>query len=174
LGGGQLFSHGCHYIDLLLWFLGRPLRGVHLGTNFGTPWMEREGTSNVTIEFEGGALGYHMGTWGAKGTRHGYNIQAHCREVMLEADITAGKLYAHLGADVETLLELGRAPDVKHTFREMAHFVECVRTGRTPLTDGPGSLQGLRVIWRLYEAEKCDAMADLQGLGLDQAWDWSE
>src|SRR5690606_34711458 len=23
LGGGQLFSHGCHYIDVLLWFLGR-------------------------------------------------------------------------------------------------------------------------------------------------------
>ena len=25
LGGGQLFSHGCHYIDILLWFLGRPV-----------------------------------------------------------------------------------------------------------------------------------------------------
>ena len=24
LGGGQFFSHGCHYIDLLLWFLGEP------------------------------------------------------------------------------------------------------------------------------------------------------
>ena len=24
LGGGQFFSHGCHYIDLLLWMLGRP------------------------------------------------------------------------------------------------------------------------------------------------------
>ena len=22
LGGGQFFSHGCHYVDLLLWFLG--------------------------------------------------------------------------------------------------------------------------------------------------------
>ena len=60
LGGGQLFSHGCHYIDILLWFLGRPVRGTHLGTNFGTPWMEREGTSNVVVEFEGGRLGYHL------------------------------------------------------------------------------------------------------------------
>ena len=51
LGGGQLFSHGCHYIDILLWFLGRPVCGTHVGTNFGTPWMEREGTSNVTIKF---------------------------------------------------------------------------------------------------------------------------
>ncbi|WP_019216623.1 Gfo/Idh/MocA family protein [Legionella tunisiensis] len=27
LGGGQLFSHGCHYIDLLMWFLGQPVEG---------------------------------------------------------------------------------------------------------------------------------------------------
>jgi len=172
LGGGQLFSHGCHYIDLLLWFLGRPMRGVHVGTKTGTPWMEREGTSNVTIEFESGALGYHMGTWGAKGTRHGYNIQAHCTEGMLEADITADKLYAHVGRDVELLLELGQSPDLKHTTLEMAHFIDCVRAGRPPLTDGPGSLQGLRVIWRLYEAEQRGTMADLRGLGMDQAWDW--
>ncbi|HDS74613.1 MAG TPA: Gfo/Idh/MocA family oxidoreductase, partial [Firmicutes bacterium] len=28
LGGGQLFSHGCHYIDLLLWYLGEPVSGI--------------------------------------------------------------------------------------------------------------------------------------------------
>ncbi len=33
-GGGQLFSHGCHYIDLLLWMMGRALRGTHTGTKY--------------------------------------------------------------------------------------------------------------------------------------------
>jgi len=79
LGGGQLFSHGCHYIDILLWYLGEPVRGFHLGTNTGTPWMEREGTSNVTMEFEGGVMGYHFGTWGARGTRLKIG-RASCRE----------------------------------------------------------------------------------------------
>ena len=36
----------------------------------------------------------------------------------------------------------------------------------TPLTDGPGSLEGLQVIWKLYEAEDANQVADLQGLGL--------
>ena len=36
------------------------------------------------------------------------------------------------------------------------------------MTDGPGSLQGLRVIWRLYEAEEKRTVADLRGLGLDE------
>jgi hypothetical protein len=50
----------------------------------------------------------------------------------------------------------------------MAHFLDCIATGQRPLTDGPGSLQGLRAIWRMYEAEDKGGMADLSGLGLDQ------
>lgn len=166
LGGGQLFSHGCHYIDLLLWFLGRPVRGTHFGTNFGTPWMEREGTSNVTIEFEGGKLGYHFGTWGARGSRLRYSIHAHCTEGMLEADITHSKLIAHVGGEETLLMECEPG---KHTEKEMIHFLDCIETGQPPLTDGIGSLQGLRVIWRLYEAEARKTVADLRGLGLDEA-----
>ncbi|NPV09087.1 MAG: Gfo/Idh/MocA family oxidoreductase [Anaerolineae bacterium] len=164
LGGGQLFSHGCHYIDILLWYLGRPIQGTHLGTNFGTPWMEKEGTSNVCIEFEGGRLGYHFGTWGARGTRLGYSFHAHCTDGLLEADITHGKLtFIHKGEE-ELIME---AEPNKHTENEMKHFLDCVETGQRPLTDGPGSLQGLRVIWRLYRAEEEGVVANLRGLGLE-------
>ena len=168
LGGGQLFSHGCHYIDLLLWLLGRPVRGSHLGTNYGTPWMEKEGTSNVAIEFAGGPLGYHFGTWGAKGTRLGYSFHAHCTEGMVEANIKAGKLFALTKAGEELLLQ---AQPGKRTQNEMSHFLDCIETGAGPLTDGPGSLQGLRLIWRLYEAERRGIVADLRGLGLNEQWD---
>ncbi|MDA0337893.1 MAG: Gfo/Idh/MocA family oxidoreductase [bacterium] len=168
LGGGQLLSHGCHYIDILLWYMGRPLRGTHLGTNTGTPWMEREGTSNVSVEFEGGRLGYHFGTWGARGTRMGYAFHAHGTEGMIEADIKAGELRIHRGNDVELI---GQHESGKHTEEEMAHFLDCIATGARPLTDGPGSLQGLRLIWRLYEAEEQGRLADLRGLGLDQVDD---
>ena len=179
LGGGQLFSHGCHYIDLLLWMLGRPVCGTHFGTNTGTPWMEREGTSNVTIEFEGGVLGYHMGTWGARGSRLKYSFHAHCTGGMIEAAISEGKLIVHHRQEahepgqppvqaVDTLMEVQQA---KPTEVEMAHFIECIRTGRTPLTDGVGSLEGLQVIWKLYEAEESGQLADLRGLGLGSSAD---
>ena len=161
-----MFSHGCHYIDILLWYLGRPVQGTHLGTNFGTPWMEREGTSNVCMEFEEGRLGYHFGTWGARGTRLRYSFHAHCTEGMLDADITGGKLLIHAKGKQEVLMEDEAG---KHTENEMAHFLDCIETGERPLTDGPGSLQGLRVIWRLYEAEGKGVVADLGGLGLDEA-----
>ena len=120
----------------------------------------------MTMAFEGGRLGYHFGTWGARGTRLGYSFHAHCTEGMIEADITHSKLMVHRKGNVEALME---SESGKHTENEMAHFLECVETGRRPLTDGPGSLQGLRVIWRLYEAEQRGGVADLRGLGLDEA-----
>jgi len=163
LGGGQLFSHGCHYIDILLWYLGEPVRGFHLGTNTGTPWMEREGTSNVTMEFEGGVMGYHFGTWGARGTRLKYSFHAHCTDGMLEADIRAGELRSLVSDKEEVLL---RCEPGKHTENEMAHFLDCIETGAEPFTNAADSLQGLRVIWRMYEAEATDQLADLRGLGL--------
>jgi predicted dehydrogenase len=185
LGGGQFFSHGCHYIDLLLWFLGRPSTGIHIGTRLGTPWMEREGTSDAVITFESGAIGHHFGTWGARATRHGYSIHVHCDRGMLEADITNGVLYAHHGFEGDpprggiagTLSPDPRAAEVvmqiasesKYLQGELAHFLWCIENGEMPLTDGSGSLQGLRVIWRLEEAEKQGKFADLVGLGLDQA-----
>ena len=86
-------------------------------------------------------------------------------EGMIEADITGGELRVLRGKETEVIAahESG-----KHTEEEMAHFLDCIETGATPLTDGPGSLQGLRVIWRLYEAEENGGLADLRGLGLDQ------
>ena len=127
--------------------------------------MEKEGTSNVAIEFEQGRLGYHFGTWGARGSRLRYSFHAHCTEGMLEADISGGRLIAHRGGEEKLLLE---AESGKHTENEMVHFLDCIETGEQPLTDGAGSLQGLRVIWRLYEAEERGLFADLSGLGLGQ------
>ncbi|MDG0810394.1 Gfo/Idh/MocA family protein [Cohnella rhizosphaerae] len=176
LGGGQFFSHGCHYVDLMLWIMGNPVRGTHLGTNFGTPWMEKEGTSNVAIEFENGALGYHFGTWGARGTRLGWSLHAHCTEGMLEIHLGERKLYAHTKikeekgnldtrSETSVLMELESG---KFTHFELEHFLDCIRDGSRPLTDGPTSLQSLRVIWKLYEAEKQGIVADLRGLGLNR------
>ena len=171
LGGGQLFSHGCHYIDCLLWYLGNPVRGTHLGTNYCTPWMEKEGTSNVAMEFESGALGYHFGTWGAKGSKHNYSVQAHFSEGMVELNVTDGLMYFYQFGKEPKLLE-EYAPG-KNTQFEIGHFARCILTGAIPETNGPESLQGLRNIWRLYEAEQKGVVADLRGLGLKQEWDAS-
>lgn len=175
LGGGQFFSHGCHYVDLMMWLLGDPIRGFHMGTNLGTPWMEREGTSNVVIEFASGAMGYHMGTWGARGTRLGWSLHIHCTHGMIEYKRADGKVYLHhsikeeksnLDTDSKITVLYEDSGSGKLTQHETRHFLECIANNKRPMTDGLSSLQGLRVIWRLYEAEKNHTEADLRGLGL--------
>lgn len=170
LGGGQFFSHGCHYVDLLLWFLGEPVKGTHLGTNLGTPWMEKEGTSHVSLQFKNRAIGYHQGTWGARGTRLRNSMHVHCTEGMIEFTPDRDQLLLHRGAregepgGIEVLAEVEGG---KHLEREMEHFLDCINSGREPITNAEDSLQGLRVIWKLYEAEEKDVVADLRGLGLN-------
>lgn len=164
LGGGQLFSHGCHYIDLLLWFLGNPKNGTHIGTKLCTPWMDHEGTSNVSIEFENGALGYHFGTWGARGSRHKYCTHAFFEQCMIELNVTDGLIYEHHTGEEPKLLD--QVLIGKNTFFEIRRFAECVLLGKEVITNGFDSLQGLRVIWKLYEAEQKGIVADLRGLGI--------
>ena len=94
----------------------------------------------------------------------GYSIHAHCSEGMIEADITGHRLLVHAGGERKLLME--GAAGGKHTENEMAHFLDCIERRHTPLTDGAAGLQSLRVIWRLYEAERRGVVADLRGLGL--------
>ena len=179
LGGGQFFSHGCHYVDLLLWYLGEPLKGAHMGTNLCTPWMEMEGTSNAIFEFEGGRTAYHFGTWGAKGTRHSYAIHTFFEDGMVECCLNEGKMYLHKSSNLTKYFEksdqellIFQCEPTSHLPKyEIEHFADCILEDKEPLTTGQTTLQGHRVIWRMYEAERKDVVADLRGLGLKDSWD---
>ena len=181
LGGGQLFSHGCHYVDLLLDWMGRPETGTHLGTNLGTPWMEREGTSSMTIKFAGGAMGYHMGTWGARGSRHSYAVHAHCTEGMLELNHANRTISLHRDKSGGDLPSLESIPaDTKNrispsevviycdekvgkpAYSQLSVFIDCIEKKEKPAISAKASMASLRTIWRLYEAEEKGVVADLR------------
>ena len=177
VGGGQLFSHGCHYIDILLRFLGKPVSGNHIGTRLGTEWLMFEGTSVAMMKFESGAIGYHGATWGARGTALGSCYQIHTEKGMLELQNGEIRLYNQI-VEHQPGVEENRGYKViwngdklggKHTNLETAHFVDCIRTGKRPMTDARRSLQSLRIIWKMYDAEKAGVVADLRGLGLENA-----
>lgn len=178
LGGGQFFSHGCHYIDLMLWFLGNPVKGMHFGTKNGVPWILGEGTSAATILFENGAIGYHGATWGARGTRLAWDCQIMTEKGLLDFDRFKGiiKLY-----DQNTEHRVGAAEDqsytvlwkqdelalLKQTQHEIRHFVDCIINDKTPITDGRTALKSLQVIWKMYDAEKHNVIADLTDIKMN-------
>jgi len=166
-GGGAFFSHGCHYIDLLLWFLGRPVRGTHLGTHSGTPWSNVETTSHSVLEFDSGAIGHHFETEGSRAPKGAGRFRAHCAEGVLELSLAQGELKLWTPEGPQLLESADRGS--KYVSGELTHFLDCLTTGARPLTDGPRSLQSLRVIWALQHASEDGAVADLRGFGLDDA-----
>lgn len=178
LGGGQLFSHGCHYIDLLLRFLGEPVEGAHVGTRIGTPWILREGTSALVMKFKNGAIGYHGATWGARGSRLSYDFQIMTEKGLLDYEHASGEIRFYNGNGEHkpdggserqqyNIIWKREEPLGKSTQYEIRHFADCVLNDKKPMTDGRSALQSLRVIWELYDAEKNHRLADLRGLGIE-------
>jgi UDP-N-acetyl-2-amino-2-deoxyglucuronate dehydrogenase len=61
-GGGALMNQGIHTIDLLVWFLGKPVEVFAWTGLLAHERMEVEDTAVATIRFDGGALGVIHGT----------------------------------------------------------------------------------------------------------------
>ena len=149
LGGGVLFSHGCHYVDILLWLLGDADRATGLGTRVGTEWMEGEGTSHAVIKFKSGALAHLITSWGLKYKDTPALLHIH----------TTKACFVVKGNTVEIINDEGRKvfyeptePPIPHgsALGECEHFLDCIATGATPETDGHEGMKSHRVIWAIY------------------------
>jgi hypothetical protein len=57
-----------------------------------------------------------------------------------------------------------RGPAAKPLARQVDVFLDCIEKQVKPEISAAASLRGLRVIWRLYEAEEQKTVADLRGL----------
>jgi len=55
-GGGALFDLGCHTVDVMRWFMGKPRRMVSMIQNFSGTY-DIDDNSAIVVEFESGALG---------------------------------------------------------------------------------------------------------------------
>jgi 1,5-anhydro-D-fructose reductase (1,5-anhydro-D-mannitol-forming) len=55
-GGGALFDLGCHTVDVMRWFMGKPKKMVSMVQNFSGTY-NIDDNSVIVVEFENGALG---------------------------------------------------------------------------------------------------------------------
>ncbi|MCQ6560643.1 Gfo/Idh/MocA family protein [Paenibacillus mendelii] len=154
LGGGVLFSHGCHYIDLLIWLLGNTVNVASLGTQLGTEWMEGEGTAHSVMKFESGALGYLETSWGMKYAYRPDLLHVHTKDALLMLDASVSKLDVMDASGRRTLIAPVEGETAGfNTQGEIEHFLDCIETGRTPDTDGYAAMKSHQAIWAMYEEQ---------------------
>lgn len=155
LGGGVMFSHGCHYVDLFLWLFGNPTAVTSLGTRVGTEWMEGEGTSHGVIQFENGVVAHLETSWGMKYKSMPSFMQIHTTEGLIILEAGMNKIEV-INADGRNTI-FGPVPALTkeegtNAMYECEHFLACIQNGTTPDTDGIEAMRSLRTIWAMYEA----------------------
>lgn len=154
LGGGVLFSHGCHDIDIMIWLMGMPRRSAYVSTRVGTEWMEGEGTAQCVFEFEGGAVGNLSATWGFPFKNQKARIQVHTTEALIETSGNALVVHDKDGQRTLTESAPGRARRPGDgVIDEIEHFLSAITNDTTPLTDGREAMKSLRVVWDLYAGD---------------------
>jgi myo-inositol 2-dehydrogenase/D-chiro-inositol 1-dehydrogenase len=167
-GGGVTFDMGCHAVEFFRWMLGKDgckARVTHvyasLKTHVHGSRTDGDDEAILILDFEGGAVGLAEESWtkpggmddraevfGSKGQGYadllyGNAIRAYSRDGYGYAVEKAG---ATTGWTFPAFDEIGN-----YGFpQEMAHFVECVRSGQTPAENGHDGRAVVEIIHALY------------------------
>ncbi len=157
LGGGVVAGSGTHRLDLLRWFGGEVRRVAARFLHTGLTPLGGEDTAVISVEFAGGAIGEMVCTWSAQRAPWYETLMVHgSRGVVHNLD---GVKISRNGGDFEGV---SLSHDDPYGFREeIRHFLSCVRSGETPLTNGNEALKTLRLVNKVYEAANSECWIEV-------------
>jgi predicted dehydrogenase len=175
-GGGALMNQAIHNVDLLLWMMGKPTHITGFTTMLAHERIEVEDTAVACLRFESGALGVIQATtsvWpGLPKTIavHGDRGSA----VIEQEDILRWEFQPVTPQDAEIKARFaqkvgasGGASDPKSISheghrRQLADFVNAIRTQSTPKVDGREGRKAVEVICAIYESMRTGRVVELQ------------
>jgi UDP-N-acetyl-2-amino-2-deoxyglucuronate dehydrogenase len=118
-GGGALLNQGIHTIDLLIWFLGRPVEAFGYVASLAHERIEVEDTLGGVIRFESGAIGMVQAT---TASYPGGSARVRVHGTRGTATIEGDELrYFHAAGEHEVAPDYG-APDAPNQARDVAPF----------------------------------------------------
>ena len=151
-GGGSLFDMGIHMIDLLRWFIGRPVTEVTAMTARVFKPTPFDDNAMVTMRFEGDVLAAMQSSWSARPFPD--------RHVLIHGELghvhmgrsTAEPLVVNLkGEDGDRVIPW-EIPKRDAPYNPFVEFIRCIRTGDTPRTSAEEGRATLAVTLAAYES----------------------
>lgn len=171
-GGGALINQGIHYIDLLLWLLGNPVKVFGWAENLGHRSLEVEDCANAVIKFENGAQGMIQGTTCTySGHPHRLEIHGSTGNVIVIGDEIA--LWEVEGEETERNPAAGRpggsadpkqgmvGEAVQAHIEQIGDLLAAIEEGRQPQLNGQEARRAVELILAIYKASETDEVVRL-------------
>jgi predicted dehydrogenase len=176
-GGGALMNQAIHNVDMLLWMMGEATHVTGFTATLAHERIEVEDTAVAVLRFKGGALGVIQATTSVHpgypkriavhGDRGSAEIE---QDDVVRWDFTpetdddrrvkerfAAKVGASGGAaDPKAISHEGHR-------RQLADFVQAVRTNGTPKVDGREGRKAVALIRAIYESNRTGRAVELRG-----------
>jgi predicted dehydrogenase len=160
---GALLSHGCHYVDQMIWHFGDIAAGTAVASNtVRGAALAREDTATMIMRFQNGMVGTMICSWAARHTNLYIEFNVYGTAGFLRLTYTADgawRLERYAGDEaVEVLYERdprkpGVADEPKNFVGECAHFIDCIVNDREPLTNGRESRKSMAAILAAYQGD---------------------
>lgn len=173
-GGGIVISVAIHKIDLLRYLLGDVAR-VTASCRTINP-LFRNGAEDyavATLEFANGAIGQLFATWSAFRLPYSENLMifgddgtVHAlppTETQMGPALVASRrgspaavpgFAGQFGGFQPVAPDRADLPSTEPFANQLAHFVECCRTGAEPLSSGCDNRQTMAVVFAIYESAR--------------------
>ncbi len=169
--GGSLFSHGCHYVDAMIWMMGRPVKAAKVSTKIPQDdRMEGPDTSFAVFQFERGGIGTMFSSWGIRHCESAIDYRLYCQDAQLIYDHRydgSMDLFVVEQTGVRTRLDAsdvgGGGPDAftgtKNFIRQYTRFYKCVEEGIDPEPGLRTARQSMEAILNAVDAHEQDRFA---------------
>ncbi|MCG3179297.1 MAG: Inositol 2-dehydrogenase/D-chiro-inositol 3-dehydrogenase [Phycisphaerae bacterium] len=149
-GGGAFMNQGIHFIDLLVWFMGRPVAVLGRCATTLFP-IETEDVGMAIVTFESGARACLTATTTAhpiETDRTRIYLQGSEGRVVLSGSYTLDRTEVELG---KARPGAGRPPRGTTLYADLAQAID---DGRDPISSGESALHSLAVIKAIYKSSK--------------------
>ncbi|QEO15432.1 Gfo/Idh/MocA family oxidoreductase [Agromyces intestinalis] len=167
-GGGALMNQGVHTVDLLLWFLGRPVEVSAQTARLAHERIEVEDVAVATVRFESGALavlhattaaypgtGVRLHVLGSLGSAVIHDDQLEYLHAREDTDVADGAAARNQAAEWVPAGEVAGAAKPADAFvighaRQYADLVSSIRDGERPGVTVADAVLALAVVRAVY------------------------
>jgi len=156
LCGNSLFEVAIHDIDLMRWFIGDVKSVKAYSSNFSHPEFDYDDSIIAILRFKNGALGLLESGFSSRLGDHKIDVNGTLGAANIDFKALTVKVAVEgRGERKEPLIKSNPVVD------ELQHFVNCVLTGKKPITDGLAGRGAVEIALAISRA--CEEAAQMNG-----------